>query len=182
MNVLNLKEQGVKEEEIPQNLSPFFQEKEIISLIDEFKKLPTLDGNQELKSSLKISLWVLSFFKIFILTTLLMTTNISLLWKLAIFFLSFIIIGFVLYFTYKGYYENVFLILLLFLGLSSDSFVDNIWNLFVISTLSIYWWLSLLVIVASIVSLFTSWKLRKIYSNELLKLKELLIKEKLNFI
>lgn len=54
IKVLNLKEQGFKEEEIPQNLSPFFQEKEIISLIDDFKKLPTLDGNQELKSLLKI--------------------------------------------------------------------------------------------------------------------------------
>ncbi len=180
--VIELKEQGLKEEEIPKNLSSVFQEKEIIGLINDLRRLPTLTGNIKLKSVLKISLWTLLFIKIYTIPIIVATIEIPTYWKLLIFFISLIIVGLTLYYTYKEMYEYVFLILMVLFILSTDSFVDNIQNLFTLSILSISWWIGLLINSAFIMSLFSSWKLKKIYLRRLLRLKELVKKEKLNFI
>ena len=179
--VIELKKQEIEVEEIPKKLSSLFQEKEILGLIIDLNKLPTLNGNQRLKSVLNFSLWAILIVRLFFVTNILTTSDVSILWKISAFVLSFIIIGAALYFTYKESFENVFFILLISLTFSLDAFFEIAENLFTLSLFSIYWWFGLILIVASLLSFFVSWKLKNIYSKRLLNLKYFLKKEKLYF-
>ena len=179
--VIELKKQEIEVEEIPKKLSPLFQEKEILGLINDLNKLPMLNGNQRLKSVLNFSLWAILIVRLFFVTNILTTSDVSILWKISAFILSFIIIGAALYFTYKESFENVFFILLTSIMFSLDAFFKIVENLFTLSLFSIYWWFGLVLIIASILSFFVSWKLKNIYSKRLLNLKYFLKKEKLYF-
>ena len=177
--VIALKEQEINEEEIPKNLSSDFQEKEIIVLLKDLKKLPSLAGNIKLKATLKISLWMLFILRVITIPIIVATMEISIIWKLLIFFASIIIVGFALYKTYKENYEAVFLILLVLFVLSIDSFGDNIRYLVESSILSLSWCIDLFIMSTFFLSFYSSWRLKKIYSRGLMKLKEVVMKESL---
>lgn len=179
--VIELKKQEIEVEEIPKRLSSLFQEKEILGLINDLNKLPTLNGNQGLKNVLNFSLWAILIVRLFFVTNILSASDVSILWKISAFVLSFIIIGSALYFTYKESFENVFFILLISLMFSLDAFFEIAENLFTFSLFSINWWFGLILIVASLLSFFVSWKLKNIYSKRLLNLKYFLKKEKLYY-
>lgn len=179
--VIELKKQEIEVEEIPKRLSSLFQEKEILGLINDLNKLPTLNGNQGLKNVLNFSLWAILIVRLFFVTNILSASDVSILWKISAFVLSFIIIGSALYFTYKESFENVFFILLISLMFSLDAFFEIAENLDTLSLFSIYWWFGLILIVASLLSFFVSWKLKNIYSKRLLNLKYFLKKEKLYY-
>ena len=133
----------------------------------------------KLKTTLKISLWMFFILRVITIPIIVATMEVSIIWKLLIFFISLIIVGFALYNTYKENYEAVFLILLVLFVLSIDSFGDNIQYLVESSILSTSWWIDLFIMSAFFLSFYSSWRLKRIYSRGLMKLKEVVMKESL---
>lgn len=180
--VIELKEQGIDESEIPNNLSTLFQEKEIKQLLLNFEKLHTLKDNSHLKLVLKLSLWLVLLLRLFSSTVILTTMEIEVFWKLIILLFGVLVFGAALYLAHKESFEMVFIILLGALVLSTDSLFENVEVLLTTSAINFSWWIILTFTIGFLVAIFSSWRLRNIYKSQLFKLGKLIKSDFPNFI
>jgi len=183
--VYSLKELGSTEEDIPKKLSGEYQESEIINLINNIHKLPSINGNLKLKKILKGSLWFLLIIKFISIPDILILNDFSMFWKITITIIMLLSSGGSLYLIYKEFhfsYGVVFYIQFIIFIVLSNGIFNKLEMLFSAPISFPIWWIDLLTYLANVSVLFTAGKLMLLYPDQLLRLHKVVTTENLNYL